>query len=78
MWPSPAGREARSGIGAPPYVRHRPEPSLLYQLVEKRYPGFQAHLAAQGTDLPWYVQQEFEKYLKCGRLEHGCRTSRHW
>jgi hypothetical protein len=27
--------------------------------------------AAQGTDLPGYVEQEFEDYLKCGRLEHG-------
>ena len=29
------------------------------------------HLQAQGADLPGYVQQEFEDYLKCGRLEHG-------
>jgi ribosomal protein S27E len=71
MLPSPAGREASSGGGAPPYVRHRPERTLLYQLVEEYYPAFKAHLAAQGTDLPGYVQQEFEDYLKCGRLEHG-------
>jgi Transposase zinc-binding domain len=30
-----------------------------------------AHLAEQGRELPGYVQQEFEDYLKCGRLEHG-------
>jgi hypothetical protein len=30
-----------------------------------------AHLAAQGTVLPGYGQQEFEEYLKCGRLERG-------
>jgi hypothetical protein len=71
MLPSPAGREASSGGSAPPYVRHRPERTLLYQLVEEYYPAFKAHLAAQGTDLPGYVQQEFEGYLKCGRLEHG-------
>jgi hypothetical protein len=71
MLPSPAGREASPGIGAPPYVRHRPERTLLYQLVEKYYPAFQAHLAVQATDLPECVQQEFEEYLKCGRLEHG-------
>jgi hypothetical protein len=29
------------------------------------------HLAAQGMTLPGYVEQEFEDYLKCGRLEHG-------
>ncbi len=44
---------------------------LLYQLVEEYYPAFKAHLAAQGTALPVYVEQEFEDYLNCGRLEHG-------
>ena len=28
-------------------------------------------MAAQGTPLPKYVQQEFEDYLNCGRLEGG-------
>ena len=32
---------------------------------------FKAHLAAQGTVLPGYVEREFEDYLECGRLEHG-------
>ncbi len=71
MLPSSAGREASSGIGAPPYVRHRPERTLLYQIVDEYYPAFKAHLAGQGTVLPGYVEQEFEDYLKCGRLEHG-------
>ncbi len=71
MLPSPAGREASSGVGAPPYVRHSPERTLLFQLVEEYYPAIKAHLAAQGTDLPGYVQQEFEDYLKSRRLEHG-------
>ncbi|MEN8167532.1 MAG: hypothetical protein ABFR65_08660, partial [Pseudomonadota bacterium] len=53
------------------YERHRPEHTLLYQLVEAYYPAFKAHLEAQGTALPHYVVQEFEDYLKCGRLEHG-------
>jgi hypothetical protein len=51
--------------------RHRPEQTLLYQLVEEYYPAFVAQLAAQGTQLPGYVEREFEDYLKCGRLEHG-------
>jgi ribosomal protein S27E len=71
MLPLPAGREASTGVGAPPYVRHRPERTLLYQVVEEYYPAFKAHLAAQSTGLPEYVEQEFEEYLKCGRLEHG-------
>ena len=68
--PSPAGREAGSGV-APPYVRHRPERTLLYQLVEEYFPAFKAHLAAQGSSLPKHVGKEFEEFLKCGRLEHG-------
>ena len=71
MLPLPAGREASSGVGSPPYVRHRTARTLLYQLVEKYYPALKAHLAARGAELQGYVEQEFEDYLKCGRLEHG-------
>ncbi len=39
------GRDAGSGVGAPVYVRHRPEHTLLYQLVQEYYPAFKAHLA---------------------------------
>ena len=53
----PAGREARSGVGAPPYVRYRPERTLLYQIVEEYYPAFKAHLAARGDALPRYVEE---------------------
>ncbi|MBV7619330.1 transposase zinc-binding domain-containing protein, partial [Escherichia coli] len=53
------------------YQRHRPEQTLLYRIVEEYYPTFAAHLAAQGRELPGYVQREFDDYLKCGRLEHG-------
>ena len=53
------------------YVRHRPETTLLYQIVDEYWPEFQAELASQDKYLPAYVTQEFEAYLKCGRLEHG-------
>jgi hypothetical protein len=66
-----AGRDASSGVGVPPYARHRPERTLLYQLVAEYYTAFKAHLAARATALPGYVEQEFEDYLQCGRLEHG-------
>ncbi len=45
------------------YQRHRPEQTLLYQLVEKHYPAFAEMMQFQG--------KEFEEFLKCGRLEHG-------
>jgi len=71
MQPLPAGREAGPGDGVPGYRRHRPERTLLYQLVDQYYPAFADLMAAQGRPLPDYVQREFEDYLKCGRLEHG-------
>jgi len=67
----PPGREANSDVSAPLYTRHRPERTHLYQLVEEHYPTFKAHLAAQGSALPRYIEREFDEYLKCGRLEHG-------
>lgn len=64
------------------YRRHRPEDTLLYQLVARYYPELERLLAAQGTPLPGYVNREFEEYLRCGRLEHGflrvrCATCHH-
>ena len=56
-----AGREASPGHGVHRYERHRPEQTLLYQLVERHYPAFVAQLATQGTPLPEYVRREFEE-----------------
>ncbi len=53
------------------YVRHRPEQTLLYQLVARHYPEFARLMAEQGSPLPGYVTREFEEYLSCGRLGHG-------
>ena len=60
-WPSSTAR----------YERHRPETTLLYQVVQQYWPEFKDMLAAQGKTLPGYVQKEFEAYLDCGRLERG-------
>jgi len=53
------------------YVRHRPETTLLYQIVQEYWPEFQAELASHDKYLPAYVIKEFDEYLRCGRLEHG-------
>ncbi|MFT6752511.1 MAG: hypothetical protein ACJA2O_002698 [Candidatus Azotimanducaceae bacterium] len=53
------------------YERHRPEASLLYQLIEQHWPKFQAEMGRQSKHLPKFFTQEFEEYLQCGRLEHG-------
>lgn len=71
-----AARNAAPGSDVDRYQRHRPEQTLLYRIVEQYYPAFTAHLAAQGRELPGYVQREFDDYLKCGRLEHGFLRAR--
>ena len=48
------------------YERHQPEKTLLYQLVEARYPALVEQLAQQGKSLPDHVHREFETYLNCG------------
>jgi Putative transposase/Transposase zinc-binding domain len=58
-------------VDPPGYARHRPETTLLYQLVEQHYPAFRQMRARIGRALPDYVEEEFEAYLKCGRLEEG-------
>ena len=66
-----AGKDASPDRGVVRYERHRPEATLLYQLVDEHYSAFAERMAVHGTPLPAYVQREFEDYLKCGRLEHG-------
>jgi len=53
------------------YVLHRPETTLLYQIVREYWPEFQTELTSHGRYLPAYVTKEFDEYLKCGRLEYG-------
>jgi ribosomal protein S27E len=53
------------------YKRHKPEETLLYQIIDIYYAQFVEHMAQQDKGLPKYVLSEFEEYLKCGRLEHG-------
>jgi len=70
-----AGREASRGGRASQYERHFPEQTLLYQLIEEYYPAFETQWTAEDRVLPDYVSQEFDEYLKCGRLEHGRKCS---
>ena len=79
---TPAWPDRMSGGEVFAYVRHRPEQTLLYQLIERHWPEFQSHLSEAGSFLPRHVTREFEEYLSCGRLEHGflrvcCKHCRH-
>jgi len=58
-------------LGHATYERHRPEQTLLYQLIERHWPELQSHLRGVGSFLPQHVTREFEEYLVCGRLENG-------
>ncbi len=53
------------------YKRHRPENTLLYQLVERHYPEFKEALLGHGKQLPKFIEREFDDFLRCGRLENG-------
>jgi len=48
------------------YVRHRPETTLLYQIVREYWPEFQAELASQGKHLPTFICRGFDEcQLSC-------------
>ncbi len=53
------------------YERRRPETTGLYQLIAKHWWGFRERTEGLGG-LPQFVRREFEGYLSCGQLEHGC------
>lgn len=51
------------------YERHRPEQTTLYHLVHQHAASFIAHTeASTGGELPRFVKDEFDAFLKCGIL----------
>jgi hypothetical protein len=70
-WPEPDIAQTAGFIAPSGYSRHRPETTLFYRLVAEHYPAFRDRRAAEERPLPRYIEDEFEAYLKCGRLEHG-------
>jgi hypothetical protein len=57
--------------GYPGYAPRRPEDTALYQCVAKHWGEFAERMEEAGG-LPSFVREEFEQYLTCGRVEHGC------
>jgi hypothetical protein len=53
------------------YERHRPEDGVLYQTIAAHWPAFNEEMEAHGG-LPDFVRHQFERFLTCGILEHGC------
>ena len=54
------------------YERHRPEETVLYQLVQEHVETFFAQVETEvGSRLPDFVKDEFDAFLECGILAHG-------
>ena len=62
---------ATVGAGGAGYRRHRPEETVLYDVVEQHADAFFEGQEERGRSLPRFVREEFEAYLTCGRLERG-------
>jgi hypothetical protein len=54
-----------------PYKRHRPDQTLLYQIIGRPYPKFRDVMAAQDKPRAPARTTGFAGYHNCGRLEHG-------
>ena len=48
----------KDALGHATYERHRPEKTLLYQLIERHYPALVEQLELQGKSLPAHVHRE--------------------
>jgi Transposase zinc-binding domain len=54
------------------YERHRPEDTLLYRTVQAHWRTFLAEVSGGAEpELPRFVLEEVEAFLKCGILAHG-------
>ncbi|MFT5173592.1 MAG: hypothetical protein ACI8W7_001769 [Gammaproteobacteria bacterium] len=62
--PSP---HAFRGDVARRYERHRPEETVLYDVVDRHKRAFFAQLEEEGRRVPSFVRDEFEAYLRTER-----------
>ena len=53
------------------YLRRRPEQGLLYRTVETYWPLFLREQERVGRNIPIFIKDEFNKYLRCGIAEFG-------
>jgi hypothetical protein len=55
----------------PVSVQHKPEETRLYQIISQHWQTFLQERAEEDRDVPKYVLDEFESYLRCGILAYG-------
>ena len=53
------------------YTRHRPEQSVLYNVIRQELEPFLARAQVREHPVPGFVEQEFHAFLRCGILAHG-------
>jgi hypothetical protein len=56
------------------YERHQPESTVLYQSVARAWPKIEVEYAINEQVIAPHVTSEFQKYTRCGILEHGFVT----
>jgi hypothetical protein len=53
------------------YERHKSESTVLYQSVARAWPKIEVEYAMTEKTISSHVTSEFERYKRCGILEHG-------
>lgn len=53
------------------YERHEPEKTLLYKAIARHWPGIVRDYAERDVRIAPHVVSEFDRYLRCGILQHG-------
>ena len=56
---------------APAHVARHGARGLLYRTVGHAWPRLRRAAGERGGSWPFFVQREFDRYLRCGCLEHG-------
>ena len=62
---------AASAPLGPTYAPRRPEKTLLNRVVRENLETLLAESREDGAGLPFFVEQEFRKYVGCGSLVRG-------
>ena len=53
------------------YERHKPEKTLLHEVVREQLEGFLASASHRDQPVPRFIEQELRAFLRCGVLAHG-------
>ncbi|MBC7741502.1 MAG: hypothetical protein H7061_04855 [Bdellovibrionaceae bacterium] len=64
--------ESNTALKQYTYVRHKPEETILYKIIQNNWLTFQSQIENDsGYSLPEFVVKEFDEHLRCGILAHG-------